>query len=183
MTTTRTTTARIASAVTATVVAALAGVALAAPSQAATGHLNPPSKADKAAAKIAGRTCFNVTDDVTWEACNLGEFQAIRDRALLDTDYESDANALVIDYASRRYAGKQAAKPSKADKRAIATANAECHYLVAEFPHANLYEACEIGAFTMERGRAITPHDYRVTATGSHRGALVLTRASRAIAK
>jgi len=143
----------------------------------------PKVPTDKQAARIAGKQCATVTDDDTWEACNLGYFQEITGKALTADDYESGATSLVIDHASRRYQSKRNAKPSPADLRAVTTANAQCHYLVKASPATNLYEACEIGAFTMERQRVITTHDYRITATGKRFGALRLTRASRAIAK
>lgn len=145
----------------------LTGVASAA--NASTTH-HPVTKADKRALHVANTECAPITDDVTWEACVIGDVQTLRvtrnkrtghvtsARTFTDADYET--GDVVKALHGTHSVSLKVRKVSKADKRAIRDANSECAYLLADDTTSDLWEACIVGMFTSDTGRVITLNDY-----------------------
>lgn len=142
-----------------------AGTARACP----TGHTHPLTRADKSALKWADRVCDAVTDDVTYEACVTGGVQAkrtryvitagvitsVRARAFGPDDYES--GPVITADAGTHPVGHKVHPASKADRRALTDAEAQCADLGDTDP--DLMPQCVLGAFTMTTGRVLTKMD------------------------
>jgi hypothetical protein len=146
----------------ATIAATLAMVSVGSTAFAATG----PSKADKAAAVTAGHKCDTIADDVTWEACNLGMFIMIRNRAITGDDYTDETQHLRVFHASRKISTARH-EVTGPDRLALIDTNAGCAYLLGgKRKHLEQWKACQIGMFIMIRNRAITGDDYTVKPKG-----------------
>ena len=139
-----------------------------------------PTKADKRAAQQASALCADITDDVTWEACVTGQVQvdrtaytfkhgrpvSVQARALTADDYESGSTLHLT--GPTHAVGHKAHQPTKADKRALKSALAQCTGLWdADVP---VWVPCVWGAFTMDTGRVITDMDVSIDEVPDHGG-------------
>jgi hypothetical protein len=159
---------------------ALAIVAtLAAATGAQASEYPAPSKADRAAMRSANRTCADVQVDRQWAQCVTGAFQMDRTNTRYrgDTPHNVsariareetvtwDGGSVVLEAASGKARLGKHLRVTKADKRAMAKANAEC----IDLSRSDVtWEACTLGAFQWARGRVISDNDYTVVNEGGH---------------
>lgn len=144
--------------------------------QAEASTYTEPSKADKRAIRIANASkgCADIDVDAQWAQCITGTFQQVRTRIHYKHDVPTNvrthmlAEALIVwDGGSVVMEGgvslpvdlRNVHRASKADKRALKWANAQC---IDVKRTSSAWEACTLGAFSWKRGRVITDNDYVV---------------------
>jgi hypothetical protein len=126
-----------------------------------------PTKADKVAAKAAGKYCDVLTDDITWEACNIGMLYEGTGRTVTADDYTDGAHQIILTHGTRSIR-PTVHKVSGPDRLAMIDADASCRYIIGKgHKHVNMWIACQVGMFNMIRNRAITDADFHLVAHGN----------------
>ncbi len=133
---------RITSALTLAALALVGGASAAS----ASGDEYPAGADTRSEVRQAGKACKGVQDDGQWEACIVGMVALGTGKAM--GAYVVDATLTPI--TDLREVGKRPSKPTKADKRALRTANRACD----DMTRTNvLWEACTLGHFQVQTGR------------------------------
>jgi hypothetical protein len=165
---------RIITRTAAAAVAAAALLSVAAPAQAATA----PTKADRAAVKVANRICAPVTDDYAFEACVIGEFAQQTGRILTYRDYAIDGKVKLTGRSHRHVTRTHHVAPTSKDKAAMNRANDVAENAVDPEFDAQWLDTLK-GDFILQRGRFI---DEDMLARNKY-GRVVLTEHSIRAAK